>query len=96
MARPPIAPWHTDARVTLMGDATHPMPPVGGVGANAACKDAAELTQAITAGGAIEETLAAYEQGMCERSNMWLQRAVGGIGRFLGTPPVEDMKVVEW
>lgn len=95
MARPPIKPWHTDARVTLMGDAAHPMPPVGGVGANAAWKDAAELAQAIADGGAVE-ALAAYEQGMCERSNTWLERAVGGISRFLGTPPVEEMKVVDW
>ncbi|TDD62209.1 FAD-dependent monooxygenase [Kribbella antibiotica] len=43
-----IGPWET-SQVTLLGDALHPMPPVGGLGGNAALQDARVLCEALTA-----------------------------------------------
>jgi 2-polyprenyl-6-methoxyphenol hydroxylase-like FAD-dependent oxidoreductase len=53
-------PWWTDASVTLLGDAAHPMYPVGSNGGSQAILDAAALAQALTE-MAPAEALAAYE-----------------------------------
>jgi len=64
-ARP--RPWQS-GNVTLLGDAIHSMPPTGGVGANTAMRDAANLCRAITAaaGGVrtLNDAIARYEQEM--------------------------------
>jgi 2-polyprenyl-6-methoxyphenol hydroxylase-like FAD-dependent oxidoreductase len=110
MARPPIQDHTTNPHVTLVGDAAHPMPPVGGVGANMAWTDAAALAKAILSvvttpnpatGGcdanlSVDEALAAYEQDSRDRGNAWLGMAAGRIGGLLGTPPMEQMETVVW
>jgi len=58
--RDPIPQW-TFGRVTLMGDAAHPMYPVGSNGASQAILDARVLTREILAHGATQSALAAYE-----------------------------------
>jgi 2-polyprenyl-6-methoxyphenol hydroxylase-like FAD-dependent oxidoreductase len=56
--RDPLPRW-TDGRVTLLGDAAHPMYPVGSNGASQAILDAEALTQALVAEGAAG--MAAYD-----------------------------------
>ncbi|GAA1579549.1 FAD-dependent monooxygenase [Kribbella hippodromi] len=51
-------PTWSSARVTLLGDAVHPMTPAAGAGANTALWDAARLTRALISG----EDLATYQQ----------------------------------
>ena len=54
-----VPSWSSD-RITLLGDAVHPMTPAAGAGANTALWDAARLTRALT--GA--DSLADYQQAM--------------------------------
>jgi 2-polyprenyl-6-methoxyphenol hydroxylase-like FAD-dependent oxidoreductase len=61
-----IEPWPT-GRVTLLGDAIHPMTPAAGAGANTALRDAARLTQALATAPDVQravDALADYEAEM--------------------------------
>ena len=58
--RDPLPRW-TFGRVTLMGDAAHPMYPIGSNGASQAILDARMLTREILAHGPTNAALAAYE-----------------------------------
>lgn len=59
-------PWWTDGRVTLLGDAAHPMFPIGANGASQAILDAAVLEEAVADAGTGPEALAAYEADRLE------------------------------
>ena len=54
-------PWWTQGRVTLLGDAAHPMYPRGSNGAGQAILDARHLSDALAAHGDPSAALAAYE-----------------------------------
>jgi len=58
--RDPLDRW-TFGRVTLMGDAAHPMYPIGSNGASQAILDARVLTREILAQGPTSAALSAYE-----------------------------------
>jgi 2-polyprenyl-6-methoxyphenol hydroxylase-like FAD-dependent oxidoreductase len=58
--RDPVDRW-TFGRVTLMGDAAHPMYPIGSNGASQAILDARVLTREILALGEVPAALQAYE-----------------------------------
>jgi 2-polyprenyl-6-methoxyphenol hydroxylase-like FAD-dependent oxidoreductase len=58
--RDPLARW-SHGRVTLLGDAAHPMYPVGSNGASQAILDARALVDALAAHADIEAALRAYE-----------------------------------
>jgi len=58
--RDPIPQW-TFGRVTLMGDAAHPMYPIGSNGASQAILDARVMTRGILDKGATHAALVAYE-----------------------------------
>jgi 2-polyprenyl-6-methoxyphenol hydroxylase-like FAD-dependent oxidoreductase len=51
----------TFGRVTLLGDAAHPMYPMGSNGASQAILDARMLAQALASAPDIDQALAAYE-----------------------------------
>jgi 2-polyprenyl-6-methoxyphenol hydroxylase-like FAD-dependent oxidoreductase len=59
--RDPLDRW-TFGRVTLLGDAAHPMYPIGSNGASQAILDARVLTREILAKGETPEALLAYEE----------------------------------
>jgi 2-polyprenyl-6-methoxyphenol hydroxylase-like FAD-dependent oxidoreductase len=54
-------PWWTQGRVTLLGDAAHPMVPRGSNGAGQAILDARCLADRLAASGDVRAALAAYE-----------------------------------
>ena len=58
--REPLASW-TKGRVTMLGDAAHPMTPFLGQGACIAIEDGLVLGRAFELAGSIEEALARYE-----------------------------------
>src|SRR3569832_1964328 len=59
--RDPLPHW-TSGRVTLLGDAAHPMYPVGSNGASQAILDARALADALARSAHPRQALAAYEQ----------------------------------
>jgi 2-polyprenyl-6-methoxyphenol hydroxylase-like FAD-dependent oxidoreductase len=59
--REPLPRW-SFGRVTLLGDAAHPMYPVGSNGASQAILDAKSLALHLRTAGTIEEALSAYDQ----------------------------------
>ena len=59
--RDPLARWN-HGRVTLLGDAAHPMYPIGSNGASQAILDARALAHALSAKAEPAAGLAAYEQ----------------------------------
>jgi 2-polyprenyl-6-methoxyphenol hydroxylase-like FAD-dependent oxidoreductase len=58
--RDPVPSW-SFGRVTLLGDAAHPMYPVGSNGASQAILDARCLADLLKAGGPVADVLAAYD-----------------------------------
>ena len=75
---PPIAP-SSSARVTLIGDAIHTMPPFGAHGANTALKDAQSLAGHLARAGSettVEQAIGAYEAAMTHYSRPMVRGAL--------------------
>ncbi len=62
-------PQYSKGRVTMLGDAAHPMTPFLGQGACMAIEDAMVLGRAYAAANALDEALLAYEMTRKERAN---------------------------
>ena len=93
-----LKPAGGTSHITLIGDSAHPMPPVGGVGANNAFIDAAELYQTLCefekeAGYDHQaERIHGFEKRMIERAKIAIDRSAGGGRSFFGMKPVEELK----
>ena len=72
--RPPARRW-SDGRVTLLGDAAHPMLPFIGQGACQAIEDAVALGAAVSEHGADPDALRAYERARRKRAAMLVKRS---------------------
>jgi 2-polyprenyl-6-methoxyphenol hydroxylase-like FAD-dependent oxidoreductase len=66
--RPPVKHWSA-GRVTLVGDAAHPMTPNQGQGACQALEDAVALGESFTAATGVAEAFALYERRRMRRAN---------------------------
>jgi 2-polyprenyl-6-methoxyphenol hydroxylase-like FAD-dependent oxidoreductase len=72
--RPPVKRW-SDARVTLLGDAAHPMTFDAGQGAMQAIEDGVALARALRRDGDIPTALRAYESPRIERTSELVRMA---------------------
>ena len=76
-------PWWTSGRVTLLGDAAHPMYPVGSNGASQAILDARCLTDRLRS-LPVEQALAAYEaERLPATASIVRSNRVGGPERVI-------------
>jgi 2-polyprenyl-6-methoxyphenol hydroxylase-like FAD-dependent oxidoreductase len=80
--RIPAWPWG-EGRVTLLGDAIHPMTPHLGQGACQAIEDSVFLADSIVNGTSIEPSLRDYEGRRSERTSYITQQSFQ-LGRLLG------------
>ena len=81
--RPPLRRW-SQGRVTLLGDAAHPMTPNLGQGGCQAIEDAVVLAVCVRNAGTVEGALRSYEQRRIPRtSGIVLQsRRMGALGQW--------------
>ncbi len=78
--RPPLR-WWGRGRVTLLGDAAHPMTPYLGQGGCQAIEDALALARALASGKIVEDALRAYEAERIPRTTMFVKRS-NAVGRM--------------
>ncbi|MBK9712471.1 MAG: FAD-dependent monooxygenase [Kouleothrix sp.] len=88
--RPPLRRWSV-GRVTLLGDAAHPMTPNLGQGACQAIEDGLALADALAAGGEIAAALRGYEARRVGRTSAIVRqsRQVGWVGQWQSAPACE-------
>ncbi len=79
--RDPLPRW-SDERVTLLGDACHPMPPFQAQGAAMAMEDAIVLAKCLHAGGVSMDALKLYEKLRKPRASKVLASARANMGVF--------------
>ncbi len=81
--RDPVPQW-TFGRVTLLGDAAHPMYPVGSNGASQAVLDARSLADKLAGDGNVEAALKAYEADRLETTSEIVRtNRIGGPERVI-------------
>ena len=70
-------PWWSEGRVTLLGDAAHPMYPRGSNGAGQAILDARMLADCLAAHGEVASALKAYEAARLDATSkvVWANRS---------------------
>ena len=86
--RDPIPEWGR-GRITLLGDAAHPMTPNLGQGACQAIEDALELAAALTRPSlSVEQSLRAYESRRMNRTKsvVLTSRRIGNLGQLESAP----------
>lgn len=79
--REPLASWARE-RVTLLGDAAHPMLPFLGQGAVMAIEDAMVLARAFAASGDWREALRRYEEARLERTTFVMRKSREAVKRY--------------
>ena len=81
--RPPLSTWGR-GRITLLGDAAHPMTPFLGQGGCQALEDAVTLGRCLGASSDIASGLRAYEAARIPRANRFVRRSriVGRMARL--------------
>ena len=80
--RPPLRQW-SQGRVTLLGDAAHPVVPVLGQGANMTFEDAHEIAECLSSSPGIATALHAYEASRIPRTDAIYARSASlGVSSY--------------
>ena len=93
-------PWKTDRRVTVLGDAIHPMTASGGLGGNTAMRSAGCLVESLASrkeaaenDGWTEEEIGEYERRMRQEAGKMVTLShAAATNRF----PVSEWKPLHW
>src|ERR1700735_5224665 len=80
IGRPPLRHCSV-GRVTLLGDAFHPTPPILGQGANMTIEDSMILARCLEASTSIVEALQRYEAARLDRTSRIVQTAFDRLER---------------
>ncbi|KAL9105865.1 MAG: hypothetical protein Q9227_009028 [Pyrenula ochraceoflavens] len=93
----PEAPeWTPSPYITLLGDAIHVMSPCGGVGANTALADAADLVKVISNSGQVTaDAIGEYENTLRKRATASLMRSFIGSKKMFNQQPYSKCPVIE-
>lgn len=91
--RDPLPTW-TRGRVTLLGDAAHPMPPFTGQGAVMALEDAAVLGRAVAAAPSIEAALQRYEAARHARVVAALEMSRSRSELYFADDPAQQVRAL--
>jgi len=91
-SKPKISKWNT-TNITLLGDAIHPMVPIGGVGANTALHDAEILCDAIKNGCTMEDIMK-YEEEMREFAIDPVQQSYMAASKMQHVVPIDEAKPI--
>jgi len=89
--RPWLEEW-SRGRITLLGDAAHPMLPFLGQGAANAIEDAMILARCLTSEAAPERAFALYQRTRGPRARAATEQAAQRGDRYLGEPNAESLK----
>ena len=81
LARDPLSHWST-GRITLLGEAAHPLLPFLGQGANMAIEDGMVLSRCISGGNNIVDGLRRYEAARLERTSRIARVTLGSISHM--------------
>ena len=80
--RPPLRHW-SRGRVTLLGDAAHPVVPALGQGANMAFEDAYEIAEFLSSSPDIETAFQGYESSRIPRTEaIYARSAIQGLSAY--------------
>jgi salicylate hydroxylase len=80
--RPPLRCW-SHGRVTLLGDAAHPVVPALGQGANITFEDAYEIAECLSSSPDIETALRSYEASRIPRTDaIYARSASQGVSSY--------------
>jgi len=80
--RPPLRRW-SNGRVTLLGDAAHPVVPALGQGANMTFEDAYEIAECLASSPDVEAALHAYEASRIPRTDaIYARSASQGVSSY--------------
>jgi len=88
--RDPLTAWGT-GRVTLLGDAAHPMLPHTGQGAAQALEDAVALGLALRHAGPFEDLLRRYEKVRLRRTSSLVK-----LGPILARVTTTRSRMIQW
>lgn len=98
-ASPELPSWEPSPHVTLLGDAIHPMPPTGAMGANTALRDAADLARrlevAVNSETLGQHVIEEYESELRDSARTAIAWSwQGGMKGFRLKPAVECEKIL--
>ena len=87
--------WEPSAHVTLIGDAAHCMPAIGGVGANTALQDASMLSRVLQK-GVTAEAIGVYESDMRDRAAKATKGSMQGGKHMTGMKDLGELKPLQF